>query len=257
MVVRSALRVLVANGGADERDAIVGALAGLPGVAVEIGDPCASTTTPADVVVIANAHARGAVEALRELRQVAAGAAEDLALYLQALGRLDTRRDADPSRLVAAASALANAIAAYVRGDAIARERVDLRALVPASVRVAELLVPDLSVAVDIAGGVRAILGHPTELVQMVVNLLLVARASSPARVELRVRLRADGDDCILEVSDTGRLARAVGGEPVAGSARGSLAIVRTVMQRHGAHMLIAPRQPIGTTIRVVLPGVR
>nr|HEX4314862.1 hypothetical protein [Kofleriaceae bacterium] len=192
----------------------------------------------------------------RGLRQLAIGTAADLEMYLDAAVRLGGDDDESPvRRLIAGARNLARSLTGYVRGDSTLPTLVDLRAVVRDAARVVEAVVTDAEVIIDEGPQPAIVRGHASELAQLSVHLLLVALASSRALV--RVRVAIDGDDTVLEVSDAGGAAAGAPSPESAGERgipAGSLATVRAVLQRHRAHLFIAPRDSGGTTIRVVIP---
>ncbi|HEX5949678.1 MAG TPA: ATP-binding protein, partial [Actinomycetota bacterium] len=89
------------------------------------------------------------------------------------------------------------------QGRQLEREPVDLAALARAAVDGAQAADPDRPIDLD-ADGPVTVLGDEGRLRQVADNLLANARVHTPADTPVRVRVRVEGDDAVLEVEDDG-----------------------------------------------------
>ncbi len=89
------------------------------------------------------------------------------------------------------------------QGRPLEREPVDLTALARAAVDGARAAEPDRSIEL-VADEPVSVLGDEGRLRQVADNLLANAREHTPARTPVRVRVRAGGNDAVLEVEDEG-----------------------------------------------------
>lgn len=197
------------------------------------------------------------------LTQLVEGAAHDLALYLEATRAtlaLASRQPADDQlkrdagRAVEQARRLAGTLARYVRAEPMERCVVDLAAIVRATVLLARRAVlSPVGIAIEVVGDPPLVHGVPSELEQMVLNLVLTVRGWLPDHGDLVIRVERQANAAMIELTSSGGDRRTT--TNACGSTRtGSLGIVRRVLQRHRAAMVIVPRVPAGTTIRVLLP---
>jgi two-component system, OmpR family, sensor kinase len=168
------------------------------------------------------------------------------------------------SRLVGDLLLLARADA----GRIAARTRCDLAEVAGhAAAEVAPTL-GERDLRVD-GGGPLAVDGNPDELHRMVLNLLDNAVRHTPAGSRIELRLRAAGNDAVVEVADDGpgippevreqifdRFVRSEG--PADTAARGGsglgLAIVRAVATSHGGSVEAGASESGGALFRIRLP---
>ena len=212
---------------------------------------------------------------LRLLGRITAGVAHDLNNYLGAtsalLALLETA-PADPELVARARSSvdqaqrLASSLVSYIRGASPSFESVDLAAIVDRTLAlVAPLISRDVEVRTDIASRLPAVWGAPSELEQLVLNLVLNAADAMPNGGELTVRLHPGTAAVVcLEVSDTGAgmpaEALVTSGGRTASSKPGrrvglGLGIVRRVVERHGGSIRFAPRlDRAGSIVWTLLP---
>jgi signal transduction histidine kinase len=122
-----------------------------------------------------------------------------------------------------------------------------------------------VSVSLDLDGAVGPILGSPTEIMQVFVNLLNNAFQAIPDAGEIRITSRREGQaSCVVSVTDNGRgiapsdqarifqpfftTRRRTGGTGL------GLSIARSVVDRHGGTIEVESEPGRGTTLRVRLP---
>ena len=118
------------------------------------------------------------------------------------------------------------------------------------------------------AAPVPALAGDPGRLGQMLDNLISNAIKFTPPQGRVTVRLAAEGDRAVLEVSDTGigiaaededrlfeRFFRASGAHAAAIPGVGlGLTIVKSIVEGHGGEIEVASELGHGTTFRIELP---
>ena len=185
-------------------------------------------------------HLRETVSAIAHTRRdatIAATASTALALDLEA--------SADPLAIE-----LATGLRDYLRGLRDERTWIDLVELTPRVAEVARRLT-DTAVAVEL-GELRPVFGYRRELELLILNLVLVAGETMPSGGLVAVRVATTARELVVEVSDAGRTGAAV---PEPARKRGSLAVVRAIMNHHRAHLVVVPRLPGGTTLRVIVPS--
>src|ERR1051325_10432317 len=199
---------------------------------------------------------------LRLLGRITAGVAHDLNNYLGAtsalLALLETAPD-DPELVARARSSidqaqrLAGSLVSYIRGASPSFETVDLAAIVDRTLALVSPLIPrDVEIRTDIAARLPPVWGAPSELEQLVLNLVLNAADAMPGGGELTVRLPPGPAAVVcLEVSDPGAgmpaeaLVTTGGRTPSSKPGRRAglgLGIVRRVVERHGGSIRFAPR---------------
>jgi len=209
----------------------------------------------------------------RLLGRLAAGVAHDLNNYLTVLDVSLSMFDRSTVGLeharaaVEAASRLTGTLLAYARGADPAPAAVDLGELVQDAIWLLRSTIrSSIAIVLEIDDGVPPVLGIAAELEQLVLNLVLNACDAMPGGGELRVAVRAIGDEVRLEVADTGggldRATRTMSGPRTPSTKNGrpgaglGLGIVRAVADRHRARLCIAPRSGGGTLVAVMVPIV-
>jgi len=141
-----------------------------------------------------------------------------------------------------------------------------LTALVKRTLELVRRALPcDVKVHIDVDAPVTNVRGVAIELEQLLLNLVLNACDAMPEGGELWVSVRPAGPSAVmLEVSDSGVGFADASGErgPISRSSKAGrpggglgLGIVRSVVERHGATLLIGPRPGGGTRVLVRLPG--
>ena len=150
----------------------------------------------------------------------------------------------------------------------MAREPVDLAAIVQDAASAARVAHPDRSVSVD-APARAPVLGDPVRIRQVIDNLVTNALVYSPSDGPVDVAVRVDGAAAEITVADRGpgvapedrhrifepfqRLdrsrTRATGGVGL------GLAIVAAIVRGHGGAVSVDPRPGGGSVFRVLLPG--
>jgi signal transduction histidine kinase len=92
----------------------------------------------------------------------------------------------------------------FARGDPEAMEEYDLNHEIAVALRIVRgQLNPRCEVVVEL-GELPRLLGHPRQVTQVVVNLLMNASQAMPASGRITVTTRMEGDEAVLEVQDTG-----------------------------------------------------
>ncbi len=148
-------------------------------------------------------------------------------------------------------------------------QRVDLASPVRAAVDAVEALMEscDLTISVDVAEGVYVI-GDADRLQQAVGNLLSNAARYTPAGGRITVRVAAEGDQAVTEVSDTGigisetdrthvfsRFWRADSArEKTTGGLGIGLAVTKEIVDRHKGTIGVESTPGIGTRFMLRLP---
>ncbi|WP_052518396.1 sensor histidine kinase [Archangium violaceum] len=155
----------------------------------------------------------------------------------------------------------------FARGDPEALVEYDLNEEVRASLRITRSRVlPECDVVIEL-GELLPMLGHPRQISQVVVNLLINAAQAMKGRGTVYVSTRPDGeDDVVLTVRDTG-----VGMAPEvlanlfqpffttkpAGEGTGlGLAVVHGIITAHGGRIRVESQPGEGSTFTVRLPRV-
>jgi two-component system OmpR family sensor kinase len=146
-------------------------------------------------------------------------------------------------------------------------EPVDVTAVVEAAVDAARAADPERPIDVD-SQNPLVVLGAESRLRQVVDNLLTNARVHTPAATPVHVRLAAEDERSVLEISDEGPGVPAEEAEPIferfhrvdrsrarsQGGVGLGLAIVRSVVEAHGGAVVYRPRPGGGSVFRVSLP---
>jgi PAS domain S-box-containing protein len=153
----------------------------------------------------------------------------------------DARHAAERVRLVV------QDLRALSRTDESARDAVDVRQVLEASLRVAWNVIRHRARVVRDYQDVPPIDGNTGRLGQIFLNLILGATYAFPVgaveKHELRLRTWRDGDRVVVELSDTGE-----------GVRKADLALSRTLVVRMGGRVTAASEHGRGTTVRVELP---
>ncbi|WP_447006052.1 sensor histidine kinase [Saccharothrix isguenensis] len=153
------------------------------------------------------------------------------------------------------------------QGLAADREHVDLTALAADAVADAAARAPGRSLRVDQDGAV-VVFGDTGRLRQVLANLLSNVLQHTPPGSSATVRVRAEGEDAVIEVADTGpglepddrarvfeRFFRTDAARARDGGGAGlGLSIVESVVVAHGGQVDVRSTKGVGTTFRVTVP---
>jgi signal transduction histidine kinase len=213
---------------------------------------------------------------LRLLGRMAAGVVHDLNNYLAVihanltlLQHAPAERDLLARALegVAQAGRLTATLLDHVRGEEPPLEDVEFGPLVQRTLALFERTLPsNIELEVQIAPGLGPVRGAPTQLEQLVLNLVVNAVDAMPDGGELVVRVQpTEGAAVYFEISDTGTgitVEAPTSPEVVVPSTKDGrrvglgLGIVQRVVDRCGGALAIAPRRDgSGTTAIVFLPS--
>jgi PAS domain S-box-containing protein len=120
-----------------------------------------------------------------------------------------------------------------------------------------------IDVAADVAEGLPFVAAEGSQMREMLTNLIFNAVDAMPEGGTITLRARPEGDQVVLEVSDTGTgmtdevrrrcLEPFFSTKGKQGTGLG-LALVSTIVERHGGTMAIESRVGLGTTIIARLP---
>lgn len=164
------------------------------------------------------------------------------------------------------ASELAGQILAYAGGDAEPQTPVSLNDIVEQTYRMTRGAFENHArMESDMGDGTGQVLGQPTSLRQLVVNLLTnAAEACAPNQgiVHVRTQRSSDGKRAIMTVTDNGKgmsdELRARAFEPFYSTKTGGhglgLSICKRIVEHHGGTIAIEAEAGVGTTVRVELP---
>jgi two-component system OmpR family sensor kinase len=153
------------------------------------------------------------------------------------------------------------------QGLPLERQPVEVSAVVDAAVDAARAEEPERPIDAD-SQGPLVVLGAESRLRRVIDNLLTNARVHTPAGTPIRVRLRAESEEVVLEVADEGpgvpaeeadkifeRFYRTDRSRPRSQGGVGlGLAIVRSVVEAHGGAVGYRARSGGGSVFKVVLP---
>jgi two-component system OmpR family sensor kinase len=153
------------------------------------------------------------------------------------------------------------------QGLPLEREPVDMAVVVEAAVDAARASDPERPIDVQCESSL-VVLGAESRLRQVVDNLLTNASVHTPAATPVHVRLAAQDERVVLEVSDEGSGVPAHEADRIferfhridrsrarsQGGAGLGLAIVRSVVEAHGGTVVYRPRPGHGSGFRVTLP---
>ena len=193
------------------------------------------------------------------------------------LGKLQPDQREPVTAITQRADALSNLVndlttIMAIEGRGLQREPVDLANLVRSLLTNFQATAEKshLSLAIDIAPNLPQTSGAPEYLRQMLNNLLENAFKFTPPGGSVAVRLWQDGEDAVLEVTDTGigisqdqldriferfyqvdgTTTRRYGGTGL------GLALVKEVVEAHGGQVTVESRVGEGSTFRIRLPRV-
>jgi two-component system, cell cycle sensor histidine kinase and response regulator CckA len=130
-----------------------------------------------------------------------------------------------------------------------------------------ELTAAHIEVTTEL-GDAGAILGDPTRLLQVLVNVIRNAIEAAPARGALRIRTRRDDDRSIIEISDNGHgiaqehldrifepffTTKTRRPDSTGGTGLG-LAISKRIVEDHRGTISVQSRRPGGTSVTISIP---
>lgn len=198
-------------------------------------------------------------ERFAQIGRISAAAAHDLRNYLGAAGlavaRLDRTLDPAARETLAtlrlaldAANRIASSMLAYGHGSVPDRDAVDLAMVVRNTVALFERTLPATIKTIVEIDPVPVIRGVPSELEQLVLNLVFNAVDAMPTGGELRIAIRFAPMHVVLEVAHVG--------PEIAGGSRPpplGLGIARDIAFRHDARLRITTL-PAGSAVTVELP---
>jgi len=160
------------------------------------------------------------------------------------------------------------------QGRPLDREPVELTDLVADAVADARAVDPSRPLHIHHDGEVVVVLGDAARLRQVLDNLMSNVGQHTPAGAAATVRIRTEGDDAVVEVTDTGpglsteqrelvferffrvddsRRPQRQPQRPASGSGLG-LSIVAAVVEEHGGTVAAHPASGGGTTFRIRIP---
>jgi len=153
----------------------------------------------------------------------------------------------------------------FARSDRRARVEVDLGALLrdTADLVEKEAVRRGVAVRVDTGEGVPMIQGDPESIRSSILNLVLNAFEAMPNGGALSLSVRRDGDEALVEVSDTGRGIPLEDQDKVFdfayttredGHGLGLAMVHQVVVEDHGGRVSLASRPEEGTHVRLVFP---
>jgi signal transduction histidine kinase len=150
---------------------------------------------------------------------------------------------------------LAQALLQYVRGEQPAMQLVDLSSVVRNVVRLLRRSIPhNVKLEIDLSDKIKRIQGAPSELEQLVANLVLNSIDAMPDGGTLRLRVQPTPSDAVfLEVVDEGSGMPGPTTKPGRRVGLG-LNIVRRVVERHRGTLRMSPRHPCGTIVTIFMP---
>jgi len=153
----------------------------------------------------------------------------------------------------------------FARSDRRARVEVDLAALLRDTAELVEKEAARrrVGVRVDTGEGVPTIQGDPESIRSSILNLVLNAFEAMPDGGELTLTVRRDGEDALVEVSDTGCGIRPEEQDRVFdfayttredGHGLGLAMVHQVVVEDHGGRVSLASRPQEGTHVRLAFP---
>lgn len=192
---------------------------------------------------------------LKVIGRMAVGVAHEVSVQLSSIGMTlamlerapnDRHLWADAHSAIEQTSRLVSTLLGYVPGQRPGAMQLDLATIVrQALARAAKLIAPNVTVDVEIRGGVQPIRGIANEIEQLVIDLLLDANDAMPDGGQLSVRLAPTAASAVmLELSHTGSF--------VEHGARHE--VMMAILRRHNAVMRTSRREPAGAVTRVMIP---
>lgn len=261
--------VVIADSGSEEQRERYLAAGADRYVASDIGEVKAAVAT------LRTPRPRGSIppeDSHRLLGRLTAGVVHDFNNYLAVLEsslELMLRRPEDAPELwpqvrtvIETMARLNASLLSYARGGGPTPEPLDLAAVVRDAMVIVRRMIPiDVQVTVELADGLRPVMGVRPQLEQVVLNLVINACDAMRGGGQLHVAVRgATPSTVLLEVADTG-----VGGLTLPPSGLPStkrvgaglgLAIVQQVVDHHRGGLRVAPRATGGTLVAVMLPTI-
>jgi signal transduction histidine kinase len=154
----------------------------------------------------------------------------------------------------------------FARGDPEAMVEYDLNQEVAVALRIARgQMGPQCEVSLDMKE-LPKLLGHPGQVAQVVVNLLMNAAQALPEGGRIFLSTRMEGDEAVLEVRDTGlgmtpevraRLFEPFFTTKPAGEGTGmGLSVVHGIVTAHGGHIQVDSVPGRGATFTIHLPRI-
>lgn len=212
-------------------------------------------------------------ETLRLLGRMTAGIVHDLNNYFGVLdGSLElmNRHPGDRGELwppvrttLDSIHTLLRSLLAYARGGVPPMEPLDLATVVRHALVVGKRIIPtNVSLSVEIAGGLRPVTAVQSEIEQLLLNLVINACDAMPLGGELHVAVKPATQNAVLiEVSDTGSgnlmapaAGRATSKKPGRHGTGLGLGIVHSVITRHKGALRIVDRSGGGTLVAAMFP---
>jgi len=216
---------------------------------------------------------------LEAVGRLASGIAHDFNNILQAMmmtSQVLQVRDRDNEKvrtavgeyeaLIRRATALTRQLLLFSRQDPAKHRMLDVVVLVQDLMRMLRRLVREnVTFAVELSSEAQMVDADPTQLDQVITNLVVNAVDAMPNGGKLTLRVGASGADrVVLEVEDTGhgipdalysRLFEPFFTTKSAGQGTGlGLAVVHGIVTAHGGTIEVASRVGEGTTFRILLP---
>lgn len=163
------------------------------------------------------------------------------------------------------AADLSSRMLSFARGGLVKFGPVDLRHVIEQTLRLAEGGLPgSISVRTRLPSAPVIVEGDAGQLQQALLNIVINARDAMPGGGTLTVRLRAAGDGCVLNISDTGmgmdeqtrmRLFEPFYTTKPTGSGTGlGMAITYGIIQGHHGSIAVTTAVGNGTTFAIRLP---
>jgi two-component system OmpR family sensor kinase len=212
-------------------------------------------------------------DASHELRTPLAAVIGYAELYQEQMARTPEQVDRVMGRIVAEGTRMQSLVedllllARLDEGRPLARDAVDLAALVEDSVSAIRVIDPSRTFALSSAGGDIEVIGDGVALRQIVDNLLSNVVAHTPPGTHAHVTLAVDGDVAVLTVTDDGpgmsdehrarafdRFWRAELARSRPGGSGLGLAIVAELVRAHGGSIDLDSAPGAGCTFTVRLP---
>ncbi len=163
------------------------------------------------------------------------------------------------------ASALVRQLLAFSRRETVKPKVIDVATVVTAMEGMLKRTVGErVSLTIEVASGPQRVLIDPSQLEQIVMNLVVNARDAMEGKGRLSIRIDEAADCATLEVTDTGSgMTQEVAArvfEPyfttkAAGKGTGlGLATVHGIVEHGGGHISVSSEPGRGTTFKISLP---